>query len=370
MLLNHDKELLEIEDCEGETPLACAAASGLLDIVRFLLERGANVHAATQSGRTVLMAACDYGQLEIMRLLLAAGAGVHALDRDRKNALHCAASSQSSFTMGTTAESAAVVRELILQHNADMFAVDKKGNTPFDVACLSSSTRAAANAFIELYANKLTAGHGQLAIHALLRTAKYSFPENRAFHPPLSPPIQIHTPMGKLTLKHWRTLLQALGMNLIRNRDDNGKLPIHIACRTKAPVEVLALLSEEDSASLHVADSNGVLPLHDCCSGAVDDTSVRFLVEQGGVGTLAARDHQGALPLHYLCASTNSPLRTVQYLIQSFPGSVAVQTNDQLYPFMSAACESSAASLSVVYVIVRASAALVIAKNSTMNRRT
>ena len=147
--------------------------------------------------------------------------------------------------MGTTAESAAVVRELILQHNADMFAEDKKGNTPFDVAC-SSSTRAAANALIELYGTKLTADHGQLAIHALLRTAKYSFPENRAFHPPLTPPIQIHIPLGKLTLKHWH-------------------------------MEVLALLLEQDSATLQMADFTGALPLHDCCCGVVDDTSVRFL---------------------------------------------------------------------------------------------
>jgi hypothetical protein len=103
-----------------------------------------------------------------------------------------------------------------------------------------------------------------------------------------------------------------------------------------------------------VADSTGALPLHECCGGAVDDSSVRFLVEHGGVGTLAARNHHGALPLHLLCGSTHPSLRTVQYMIHSFPESVAAQTNAGQYPFMVAACESSTASLSVIYELARA----------------
>jgi hypothetical protein len=92
----------------------------------------------------------------------------------------------------------------------------------------------------------------------------------------------------------------------------------------------------------------------------VDYASVLFNVEQGGVGTLAARNQQGAQPLHVLCGSTNPPLRAVQYIIQSFPGSVATRTNAGQYPFMIAACESSAASLSVVYELVRANPNLVV----------
>ena len=149
-------------------------------------------------------------------------------------------------------------------------------------------------------------------------------------------------------------LLQSLDTELIRHRDDSGKLPIHMACRSNVPVEVLALMLEHDAATLHMADNTGALPLHECCCGAVDDSSVRFLVEHGGVGTLAARNlEEGALPLHVLCGSTNPSLRTVRYMIQSFTGSVAARTNAGQYPFMIAACESSTASLSVVYELIR-----------------
>ena len=71
-----------------------------------------------------------------------------------------------------------------------------------------------------------------------------------------------------------------------------------------------------------------------------------------------ARDRQGALPLHVLCGSTNPSVRTVQYLVQSFPATVSTRTHAGEYPFLIAACETASASLSVVYELVRAYPAL------------
>ena len=164
-------------------------------------------------------------------------------------------------------------------------------------------------------------------------------------------PLRIRLPLGNLTLQHLRTLLSTLDPELIRNRDDSGKLPIHIACQANAPVEVLSMLTEMDPTTLQIADSSGSLPMHSlfCRDPPTEYASVRYLVEHGGVGTLAARNRNGALPLHVLCGSTNPTLRAVQYLIQSFPGSVALRTNDGQYPFMIAAIETATASLDVVY---------------------
>ena len=146
---------------------------------------------------------------------------------------------------------------------------------------------------------------------------------------------------------------------MIRNDDNSGKLPIHIACRTNAPVEVLALLLELDSTTLPVADHSRALPLHERCRGNVQYANVRFLVEQGGVGTLIARNQDGALPLHILCRSTNPALQTIQYLVQSWPEPLVTQTHGGQYPFMMAACESSSPSLSVVYELVKANPGLI-----------
>ena len=375
MLLHYDQELLEIANQYGESPLLIAAKCGRADIVRFLLDQGANVFAVDHVAQTALMHAVSQqeqqGNPDIVRQLLAAGLDLEARSAgNHKTALHYAVNSGRVET----------VRDLIVQHNANMFAVDQVGRTPFDDAWSTDWARGIAGPLLELYANKMKADHGRLALHELLNVAEYSFDvhsdflfddERDDFHPPLTPPVLIRVPLGTLTVTHWCTLLDSLDSNtmeqLIWNRDDSGKLPIHIACRTNAPAEILSVLLDLDSATLHVADHSGNLPLHECCcccfggaAGVVDSVSVRYLVEQGGVGTLAARNHQGALPLHVLCQSTNPSCRTVQFMIDSYSGSVAARTSVGEYPFMIAACDKASASLSVLYELVRANPDLVV----------
>ena len=358
MMLNHDNSLLEIRSNRLETPLLVAICRSQVDVFHFLLNRGANVHAISSIGMTTLMAAT--GNLEIMRRVLDADVDVDVAARDHSQAtvLHYAAS-----------RSCIAVRELIQEHNADMFVVDKYGYTPFDVAAGDRSPEGIADFLLQLYGNKVIQDHGHLALHAILRAAVYSFFEDTwTFHPPLNP-LRIMLPLGALAPKHFRILLQHVGTHVvIANRDDSDQLPIHIACAANAPVEVLSMLlvaMNNDPATLRIADHTGSLPIHLllCSSSTTMPTeyaSVRHLVEQGGHGTLATRNHNGSLPLHNLVASTNPPLRCVQYLIQRFSESVAAQTNSGQYPFMLAACETSSASLSVVYELVRANPALVL----------
>ena len=350
ILIHHDVRLLENTNDEGKTPLFTVILNERVDVARLLKDCGANVHATDpESYETTLMHACGQGNLEIVQMLLAAGVDLEARDVSQRTALHHAA--QNHFFEAA--------RELILQHNADMFAADRYKLTPFDLACDSERPGDVADPLLEICCSKMTRDHGRLALHSLLSDTEYSFPEDSFFRPPRNP-LHIRSPLGTLKLKHWRILFHTLDTELIRSRDDNGKLPIHIACGTNAPFEVLAMLVELDSATLQIPDYSGALPLHECCRGSVDCSSVVYLVEQGGRGTVATRNHEGALPLHNLCASLNPSLRTVQYLVQSFPGSLVVQTHAGLYPFMIAACTTSSASLSVVFEIVRSNPNLIV----------
>lgn len=56
------------------TPLSAAVVSGHLEMVRFLLSRGAQVNYQNQFGNTVLMNAADSGQLEAAKILIGNGA--------------------------------------------------------------------------------------------------------------------------------------------------------------------------------------------------------------------------------------------------------------------------------------------------------
>ena len=154
--------------------------------------------------------------------MVAAGMEVEARDADQQIPLHLAAWSDLT-------QSAEVMRELILQHNANMFAVDNHGRTPSNAGTVMvHSTRFVLNPLHEIYGNKLRQEEDGPLFHSILLSAEYAYVEGLGFHPPLSlNNLQIHIPLGKLVFQHFRILLQYLGTDLIRNRDASGKLPIH-----------------------------------------------------------------------------------------------------------------------------------------------
>jgi ankyrin repeat protein len=58
----------------GETALIDAAASGKTDVVKLLLDKGANINAKDAGGHTTLWWAIHNGDTEVARLLQARGA--------------------------------------------------------------------------------------------------------------------------------------------------------------------------------------------------------------------------------------------------------------------------------------------------------
>ena len=76
--------------------------------------------------KTLTVASQSSVLLAIVRRLLPAGVDVEAQTESQKTSLHCCA----FRSRGTGA-----MRELILEHNANLFAVDEDGKTPFDYAC-------------------------------------------------------------------------------------------------------------------------------------------------------------------------------------------------------------------------------------------
>jgi ankyrin repeat protein len=128
----------EGKDDEGVTPLHLAAADyGRVEVVRVLLEHGANVGAEDNKGRTPLHEAADYrrietnervegyvsGKVELVRVLLEHGANVGAEDSEGRTPLHVAA------------EHAKVeVVRLLLEHGANVGAEDNEGRTPLHKA--------------------------------------------------------------------------------------------------------------------------------------------------------------------------------------------------------------------------------------------
>jgi ankyrin repeat protein len=75
-LLDGNPTLIESWDEVGRTPLRTAAFCGHTDIVRLLLDRGANIEAATTGGWPPLLTAAQNGHTDTVRLLLYKGAKI------------------------------------------------------------------------------------------------------------------------------------------------------------------------------------------------------------------------------------------------------------------------------------------------------
>jgi uncharacterized protein len=134
---------------KGATPLMRAARTNDHEVMRLLIDGGANPHATLPDGTTVLMLASgqglgglrgegpririptEDGAVQAVSLLLERGADVNATNTNGGTALHAA------VTRGD-----AVVK-LLLERGANVNARNKAGNTPLDVALGAGGRRGA-----------------------------------------------------------------------------------------------------------------------------------------------------------------------------------------------------------------------------------
>ena len=87
---NVNVNLGDENDDWSRAALHLASINGHLEIVKLLLESGANVHIKDKGDQTALHLASRNGHLEIVKLLLESGANVNIKDKNGQTALHYA----------------------------------------------------------------------------------------------------------------------------------------------------------------------------------------------------------------------------------------------------------------------------------------
>uniref|UniRef100_A0A8C1YMT5 Poly [ADP-ribose] polymerase n=1 Tax=Cyprinus carpio TaxID=7962 RepID=A0A8C1YMT5_CYPCA len=223
------------------TPLHFAAGFGRRDVVDYLLQHGANVHARDDGGLISLHNACSFGHAEVVNLLLQHGADANSRDNWNYTPLHEAA------TKGKID-----VCIVLLQHGAEPTIRNTDGRTALDLA--EPSTKAV-----------LT---GDYRKDELLESARSGNEE-------------------KLM-----SLLTPLNVNCHAS-DGRKSTPLHLAAGYNRVHTVQLLL--QHGADVHAKDKGDLVPLHNACSYGHYEVA-ELLVKHGAY--VNAMDLWQFTPLH------------------------------------------------------------------------
>jgi ankyrin repeat protein len=208
----HEVETAPAED--GKTALHIAAQDDETEVVKLLLDKGANINQQDNNGKTALHIAAQYGETKVVELLLDRNANIDQQDNNGKTALHIAAE------CGETE-----VVKLLLDRNANIDQPDNNGKTALHIAAECGETEVVKllldrNANIDQPDN-----NGKTALHI---AAQYG-----------------ETEVVKLLLDRGADINQ---------QDNNGKTARHIAAQY-GETEVAKLLLDK-CANINQPDNN------------------------------------------------------------------------------------------------------------------
>jgi serine/threonine-protein phosphatase 6 regulatory ankyrin repeat subunit B len=126
---------INAKNAQGQTPFSqlMKSSSGHehshLDLILFLLKRGADINTRSKDNTTALHSASKYGLPEVTRVLLNRGASVNAKNNLGRTPLHELAVEEHRMESDPLA-----VSQLLLENNADVNALDNDHETPLHLA--------------------------------------------------------------------------------------------------------------------------------------------------------------------------------------------------------------------------------------------
>ncbi|MDR3131797.1 MAG: ankyrin repeat domain-containing protein [Rickettsiales bacterium] len=326
-------EVINIKDDYGQTPLHVAAARGKLNVVRYLVGKGANIHAEI-GGYTPLHFAAHLGWLKIVRYLIGKGANVNAKNICGGTALHGAAyrgelnvvkylvnegadvnaSSTEPNLNGTPLHCSvhsgrsSIVRYL-LDRGADICAEDEEGKTPLYraaggrsldiVKCLVEAgsdicTKIKSGDMIPLYA---AAKCGSVSIMKYFIGGGINVNIKDKYG---NTPLHIAAGNGNFSVVRY---LVRKGASVVAS-NEYGETPLHFAtCRTvhSGDTEMVEYLVYK-GADVHARDKDGRTPLH-CPARYGSSCVAEYLIQEGVY--VDTRDKDGNTPLHIAAEKGN-----------------------------------------------------------------
>ncbi len=253
----------------GESPLHKACSEGHGSIVELLLKCGANPNVQNGRGKSPLYRACSEGHDGIVKLLLEHGADPNMKDQEGKPPLIFA------FKDRFLHENEVRVISLLLEHNADPNVQDEYGELPLHKACSSGCYN-----IVKLLLEKgvdpnVQNGRGRFPLHTV------SF--------------RGYDGIVKLLLKY------KANPNV---QDGNGESPLHYALLWWH--YNIAELLLKNRANPNVPDKNGKFPLNRARSSGRNDIA-QLLLRNGADSGLKDKDDKKPIDRAFLRSNGGKP---------------------------------------------------------------
>lgn len=260
---------IDVPDSNGFTPLGIASRNGRADVVKILIDRGADVAAEGPNRQTALHLAVKNGHHETVNLLVEAGATLSARNEHGQTPLHVAA-----LAGYTDIESLAL-------KGADLEARQEDGQTILHLAAIHNREKVV-RLLLDRGVNQSAKDKTQLtALHLAAQRG--------------------HERIVELLSKKRGNLLA---------RNTSGQDPLILAAQANGRESIIRIMVEQ-GADLTARDVSGRGALEYAAMRG-DDAVVRLLIEKDA--PLDSRDGFGRTALHY--ASMRGHVSTVRLLIK------------------------------------------------------
>jgi ankyrin repeat protein len=260
------------------TPLHWASLRGHLQVFKALLEHGADIEAKDNDGWTPLHNAAINAHLAVVNELLghndSNGATSNVLGKRKSRG---GASIEAKNNAGDTPLQCAIMRghlpvvKALLSGGANILAVNNLGAQPIRLAVKFERSAVAKYLFQQLYATIR-----RLPLHKLVEDLTWFGNPNST-----SPPLRLALDRDMLGTNGVVDILEYLvdrDPTLLSARDEDGSLPLHLACRRGASFPIIQSLVNHDKASVKSVTPQGDLPLFLACEMPQTSLNTLFLL--------------------------------------------------------------------------------------------
>jgi ankyrin repeat protein len=225
-----------------------AALENNLPEVSRILSVGADVNAKDNNGDTLLIVACCMGHSQVVIELLIHGAEAEAQDNHGWAPLHYACCNGHL-----------PVVKALLGRAANILAVNSYGELPIHGAVNEGKSEVSKYLLQMFYATTR-----RLPLHELLKDLTWIGDPNTISAPPLRFALHRNV-LGMEDVVEILEYLVDRDPELLNSPDQDGSLPLHVACRRGVSFTVVQSLVNLYNASVKSATSEGDVPLFLAC---------------------------------------------------------------------------------------------------------